>query len=82
MQLLAFGEREFDLGDATIVEIELERHDGHALAFFGDRHLVNFTGMQKQAPLAAGLMLEKVSGTWVFGNVGVDQPDSPSSIEA
>src|SRR5690606_38973804 len=32
VQLLALGEREFDLGAAAIVEIDLERHQRHALA--------------------------------------------------
>src|SRR5215475_10701512 len=74
VELLAAGERKLDLGAALLVEIELERHERHALALHRARQLVDLAPMQKQPARPLGQMV-KAAGLQVFGNVGVDQPD-------
>src|SRR5262245_46965296 len=41
VKLLAAGERDLDLGAALLVEIELERHERHALTLDGAHQLVD-----------------------------------------
>src|SRR5258708_37268025 len=48
VQLLALGERELDLGPALVVEIELERHQRHALALDRADQLVDLALVQQQ----------------------------------
>src|SRR3954452_20094222 len=57
VQLLAFRDRELQLGDAARVEIELQRHDRQALALHLHRQLVDLLGVQQQPALAPRLML-------------------------
>ena len=46
--LLALGERQFELGDAPVVEEQLERHQRHALALNGADQMRNLAGMQQE----------------------------------
>src|SRR5262245_4129168 len=48
VQLLALGQRDLDLGPALVVEIDLERHDGHALALDRAHQLVDLPLVQQQ----------------------------------
>src|SRR5438105_13502040 len=73
MQLLAAGERDFDLGAALLVEIELERHDGHPLALDRAAELVDLTPVQQEPARALGGMVE-AAGLQIFGNVCVAEP--------
>ena len=41
VRLLALGQRDLDLGAAALVEIDLQRHDGAALALDGADQLVD-----------------------------------------
>src|SRR5215510_12195537 len=74
VELLAARERELDLGAALLVEIELERHQRHALALDCARELVDLALVQQQPARPLGEMVE-AAGLQVFGNVGIDQPD-------
>src|SRR5664279_4088781 len=48
VQLLAFAQRDRDLGTALLVKIQLERHDSHALALDRAGQLVDLADMQQQ----------------------------------
>src|SRR5258708_7199271 len=48
MQLLALGERELDLGAALVVEIDLQRYDGHAFALDRAHQLVDLPLVQQK----------------------------------
>src|SRR5262245_47012783 len=74
VQLLAARERELDLGAALGVEIELERHERHAIALDRPHQLVNLPAVQEQFAHALGRMIE-AAGLQVFGDVGIDEPD-------
>src|SRR5437763_3263068 len=74
MQLLALGERELHLGAPPIVEIELERHQRHALALDRPDQLVDLPLVQQQLARALRRMVE-AAGLPIFGDVGIDQPD-------
>src|SRR5204863_3544998 len=78
MQLLAAGERQLDLGAALLVEIELERHDGHPLALDRAAELVDLTPVEEQSARALGGVIE-AAGLQIFGNVGVDEPKVPAA---
>src|SRR5262245_18906153 len=73
VQLLALRQGEPQLRPPARIEVELQGYHGHALAIDGDGELVDLALMQQQAARPARIMLEKVSGRLVFGNVGVDQ---------
>src|ERR1051325_456037 len=73
VQLLALGQRDLDLGAALVVEIDLERHDGHALALDRTHQLVDLAAMQQELARPLRRMVE-ATGLLVFGDVGVDQP--------
>src|SRR2546425_9778185 len=59
VQLLRFGERDRDLGDA-VLEVQLERDDGEALtARAADRSEEHTSELQSLAYLVCRLLLEK-----------------------
>src|SRR5947207_15003327 len=58
VQLLALGKRELDLGSALVVEIELERHQRHALALDRADQLVDLALVQQQLARALLRMIE------------------------
>ncbi len=68
------GERELDLGAALLVEIELERHERHALALDRAGKLVDLAPVQQQLARALGRMVE-AAALQVFRDIGVDQPE-------
>src|SRR5581483_5584247 len=74
VQLLAAGERELDLCTALVVEIELERHQRHALALDRADQLVDLPFVQQQLARALRRMIE-APGLQILGDVGVDQPE-------
>src|ERR1044072_1079079 len=74
VQLLAARQREFDLGAALLVEIELERHERHSLALDRADQLVDLALMQQQLARALGRVIE-APGLQIFHDVRVDQPD-------
>src|SRR5215469_10304165 len=68
VELLAAGERKLDLGAALFVEIELERHEGHALALDRAGELVDLAAVQQELAGALGRMVE-AAALQVFGDV-------------
>src|SRR5271165_5362001 len=74
VQLLALGERELQLGAAALVEVKLERDQGHAFAVDRADQLVDLLSVQQQLARPLGQMIEAV-GLQIFGNIGVDEPD-------
>src|SRR5437868_3357173 len=48
VQLLALGERDLDLGATLVVEIDLQRHDRHALALDRSHQLVDLPPVQQE----------------------------------
>src|ERR1044072_560572 len=74
VQLLALGERELDLGAALVVEIELQRHQGHAVALDRADQLVDLALVQQQFARTLRRVIE-APGLQIFGDVGIDQPD-------
>src|SRR5581483_7256600 len=74
VQLLAAAERYLDLRAALVVEIDLQRNDGHALALHGARKLVDLALVQQELARALGRVIEAVR-LQIFRDVGVDQPD-------
>src|SRR5688572_11649534 len=58
VQLLAFGERDLQLGAAFVVEIELEWHDRHALALDRADQPVDLPLVQEQLARALGRVIE------------------------
>src|ERR1700722_6085671 len=73
VELLAAAERDFDLRAPLVVEEQLERHDGHALAVDRYRELVDLATVQQQLARPLRRMIEP-AGLEVFRDVGVDQP--------
>src|ERR1700730_11062085 len=71
--LLAGDQGDLDLGAAARIEIELQRHDGAALALDGADQLVDLLAVQQELARPARLMIEAVA-RGVFGDVGIDQP--------
>src|SRR5436190_5200918 len=78
VELLAARQRQLDLGAALDVEIELERHQRHALALDRAHQLVDLVAMQKELARALGRMVE-AAPLQVFRNRGIDQPDLPAA---
>src|SRR5690348_5181541 len=70
VQLLALAERKLKLCHATLVEIELERHDRHAFALNRGGKLGDLALMQQQFARPLGLVIEAV-GLQVLGYVRV-----------
>ena len=73
VRLLAGDQRDLDLGAAARVEIDLQRHDGAALALDGADQLADLLAMQQQLARPARLVIEAVA-RGVFRDMGVDQP--------
>src|SRR5438874_1596458 len=73
VQLLAARKRELDLGAPSVVEIEPQRHERHALALDSADQLVDLAFMQQQLARALRRMIE-AAGLQIFGDVGIDQP--------
>src|SRR5262245_57953346 len=76
VQLLALCQRQPQLGAAAGIEVELERHHGHALALHRDRELVDLVLVQQQAAGAAGVVLEEGACLLVLRDVRVDEEDA------
>src|SRR5581483_7277359 len=74
VQFLAAGERDLDFGAPLLVEVELERDDGHTLALDGAGEATDLALMQQQLARPFRRMIE-AARLQVFGNVGIDQPD-------
>src|ERR1700741_1714089 len=74
VQLLALGERELEFRAAALVEVKLERNQGHAFAVDGADQLVDLLSVQKKLAWPFRQMIEAV-GLQIFRNIGVDQPD-------
>src|SRR5215470_17720255 len=74
VQLLALGECDLDLGAALLVEIELERNEGHALALDRAHELVDLPLVQEELARTFRRVVE-AAGLQIFRHVGVDQPD-------
>src|ERR1044071_8373512 len=73
VRLLAGDQRDLDLGAAARIEIDLQRHDGAALALDGAYELVDLGAMQQELARPARLVIEAVA-RGVDRDVGVDQP--------
>src|SRR5262245_29851407 len=58
VQLLALGDRQQQLGAATLIEIELERDQRHALAIDRAHQLVDLPAMQQQLSRPLRLVIE------------------------
>src|SRR5947209_7173995 len=73
VRLLAGRESDLDFRPAALVEIDLQRHDGAALALDGADQHVDLALVQQQLARPLALVIEAVAGG-VFGDVGIDQP--------
>src|SRR5215207_5660312 len=73
VRLLAGDQGDLDLGAAARVEIDLQWHDGAALALDGADQLVDLGAMQQQLARSARLVIEAVA-RGVDRDVGIDQP--------
>src|SRR5215213_4060175 len=73
MRLLAGDQGDLDLGAAARVEIDLQWHDGAALALDGAYELVDLGAMQQELARPARLVIEPVA-RGVDRDVGIDQP--------
>src|ERR1044071_1696056 len=73
VQLLALCQRNLDLGATLVVEIDLERHDRHALALDRAHQLVDLPLVEEELARSFLRMVE-LAGLLVFGDVGIDQP--------
>ncbi|QTK79100.1 hypothetical protein AT6N2_C1334 [Agrobacterium tumefaciens] len=74
VQLLALGERQFQLCAALVVEVDLQGHQRHAFAIDAGAQAVDLALVQQQFPAAARLMVEAV-GLQIFRQMGIDEPD-------
>src|SRR5262249_56858751 len=74
VQLLAARERKLEFGAALLVEIKLERDQGHALALDGAHKLIDLAAVKQELAHALGRMVE-TAALQVFRNIGVDEPD-------
>src|SRR6476660_2804767 len=72
VQLLALGEAEQDLGDPTLVEIELERHDRHPLPLDRARQPIELALVHQELAWPRWLM-RVAPALRVFGDMRVDQ---------
>src|SRR5262245_37633253 len=71
VQLLAAGEGEFELSAAFLVEIELQRHEGHTFTLHRPDQLVDLPPMEQELAQPFRVMIE-ATALQVFGDVGVD----------
>src|SRR5262245_24136318 len=74
VQLLAAGKRELDFGAALVVEIELERHQRHALALDRADQLADLAAVEEELADTLGRVVE-AAGLQIFRNIGIDEPD-------
>ncbi len=74
MQLLAFGDGEFQLRAAARVEIDLERHQRHALTLDGAGKVGKLPHVHEQFAPPPRLMVEPV-GLQILRQMRVDQPE-------
>src|SRR5581483_7850860 len=72
VNLLAAREPELDLGDAASVEIELERHERHALALDGPEQFLDLALVQQQLA-RPGRGVSVTPRLRVLRDMGVDQ---------
>src|SRR4029453_16932944 len=72
VQLLALGQSELDLGDPPLVEIDLERHDRHAVTLDGAEEAGDLACVQQQLA-RPGRCMTVAGGAGVFGDMGVDE---------
>src|SRR5581483_7516926 len=70
VQLLAARKRDLDFRAALLVEVELERDDGHAFALYRANEAADLPCMQQQFPRALRRMIER-SSLLVFGDIGI-----------
>src|SRR5689334_12464771 len=73
VRLLAGSEGDLHLGPALLVEIDLERHDGAALALDGADQDVDLPLVQQQLARPLALVIEAFARS-VFRDVRVDHP--------
>ncbi len=71
--MLAFSEAKFNLGDATLVEIDPERHQCNTIAVDLPHQFVHLAFMQKQLPRTAGFMLQMGARLLIFRDIGVKE---------
>ena len=74
MELLAARDGDLELGAPLLVEIELQRHDRHALAIDRAGELVDLPLVQQQPARPLRGVVE-AAALQVFRDVGVDQPE-------
>src|SRR5258708_36920733 len=70
VQLLALGDAKLDLGDASQIKIDLQRHQGHAFALHRCSELARFASAHEKLAHPSRLVIEAI-GHVVFGDVGV-----------
>src|SRR5690606_7382553 len=74
MRLLALGEGDLQLRDATIVEVKLKRGERSALALDSARKLLQFSAADQELTRAARFVIE-LTGRRIFRDGRVDQPE-------
>src|SRR4030088_3595469 len=79
MGLLAGDQGDLDLGAAARIEIELQRHDGAALALDGADQLVDLLAVQQELARPARLVIE-AGARGVFRVVGIPHPGPPALL--
>ena len=68
------AQRQLDFGDAALVEVQRQRHHGHARSLHFASQLFDLAAMQEQTALACGRVAE-APGRSVLGDVGVQEPE-------
>src|SRR5207248_11672214 len=74
VQLLAFRDRQQELGATAFIEIKLSRDQRHAFALDRAHQLIDLLLVEQQLARPLRLMVEAI-GLQVLRNVGIDQPD-------
>src|SRR5437763_144614 len=73
VELLAASKRKLDLRAPTLVKIEPQRHQRHALALNRPNKLVNLPAVQEKLAQAFWRMIE-AAGLHIFRDICVDEP--------
>src|SRR6516162_11766160 len=74
VQLLAARNRKLDFSPSLVVEVKLERDDGHAFALDSAGELADLTFVEQEFAGTLRRMIES-AGLQIFRDVGVDEPD-------